>query len=188
MTQSSSGTRDPRHKAGDDESKLIRVGRVAGAFGVKGEVRITAFTEDARTLLNHPDLLREDGTPGLTVLSGRTQKDAIIARVAQIETPEAADAARGLYLYIPRNALPDLDEDEFYLTDLIGLSAVSPAGEALGRIKTVRDFGAGDLLEIQPPAGATWWVAFTREAVPEVRIAAREVVIDRPAETSERDA
>lgn len=166
---------------------LIRVGRVAGAFGVKGEVRITAFTEDAATLLKHPNLLREDGTPGLTVLSGRKQKDSVIVRAAEIDTPEAADAARGLYVHIPREALPTLDEDEFYLTDLIGLRAVSPSGEALGRIKTVRDFGAGDLLEIQPPAGATWWVAFTREAVPEIRIAAGEVVIDRPAETSERE-
>lgn len=166
---------------------LIRVGRLAGAFGVKGEVRITAFTEDAATLLKYPTLLREDGTVGLTVLSGRAQKDSVIARVAEIDTPETADAARGLYLHIPRDALPDLDEDEFYLTDLIGLSVVSPAGEPLGRIKTVRDFGAGDLLEIQPPAGATWWVAFTRATVPEVRIAAGEVVVDRPAETSERD-
>lgn len=171
-----------------DPKSLIRVGRVAGAFGVKGEVRITAFTEDAKTLLAHKTLLREDGTAGLTIQSGRVQKDAVIARVAEIETPEAADAMRGLYLYISRDALPEPAEDEFYLTDLIGLSAVSPTGEALGRIKTVRDFGAGDLLEIQPPAGATWWVAFTREAVPTVDIAKGEVVIDRPAETSERDA
>ena len=169
------------------DRNLIRVARVAGAFGVKGEVRISAFTEDPKTLLAHKTLLREDGAPGLTLLSGRAQKDNLIARVEGIETPEAADAMRGLQLYIPRDALPEPDEDEFYLSDLVGLAAVSPTGEPLGRIKTVRDFGAGDILEIQPPAGASWWVAFTKEAVPTVDIEGGKVVVDRPAETSEKD-
>ena len=170
------------------DRNLIRVARVAGAFGVKGEVRISAFTEDPKTLLAHKTLLKEDGSPGLTVISGRAQKDNLIARVEGVETPEAADALRGLQLYIPRADLPAPAEDEFYLTDLIGLAAVSPTGEALGRIKTVRDFGAGDLLEIQPPAGATWWVAFTRDAVPTVDIAGGKVVVDRPSEVSEKEA
>lgn len=169
------------------DQTLIRVARVAGAFGVKGEVRISAFTEDPKTLLAHKALLKADGSPGLTLLSGRAQKDNLIARVEGIETPEAADALRGLQLFIPRDALPEPEEDEFYLTDLIGLAAVSPTGEALGRIKAVRDFGAGDILEIQPPAGQTWWVAFTRDAVPTVDIAGGKVVVDRPAETSERE-
>ena len=95
------------------DRNLIRVARVAGAFGVKGEVRISAFTEDPKTLLAHKTLLREDGAPGLTLLSGRAQKDNLIARVEGIETPEAADAMRGLQLYIPRDALPEPDDDEF---------------------------------------------------------------------------
>ena len=161
-----------------ETKSLIRVASVAGAFGVKGEVRISAFTEDPKTLLAHKTLLREDGAPGLTLLSGRAQKDNLIARVEGIETPEAADAMRGL---------PEPDEDEFYLSDLVGLAAVSPTGEPLGRIKTVRDFGAGDILEIQPSAGASWWVAFTKEAVPTVDIKGGKVVVDRPAETSEKD-
>jgi 16S rRNA processing protein RimM len=169
------------------DKPLIRVARVAGAFGVKGEVRISAFTEDPKTLLTHKALLKEDGSPGLTLLSGRAQKDNLIARVEGVETPEAADALRGLQLYIPRDALPEPEEDEFYLSDLIGLSAVSPTGEALGRIKAVRDFGAGDILEIQPPAGQTWWVAFTRNAVPTVDIKGGKVVVDRPTEVSEKE-
>jgi 16S rRNA processing protein RimM len=169
------------------DRQLIRVARVAGAFGVKGEVRISAFTEDPKTLLAHKSLLKEDGAPGLTLVSGRAQKDNLIARVEGVETPEAADAMRGLNLYIPRDALPEPEEDEFYLTDLIGLSAVSPTGEALGRIKAVRDFGAGDILEIQPPAGQTWWVAFTRDAVPTVDIKGGKVVVDRPTEVSEKE-
>ena len=163
-------------------SRLILVGRIAGAFGVKGEVRITAYTEAPETLLAFKTLLDKDGKPALTLQSGRPHKDGVVARVAELATKEDADAARGRQLFVPRSSLPEPDEDEFYLTDLIGLSAVSPDGEPLGRVKAVRDFGAGDVLEIQPPSGASWWVAFTLEAAPEVRIADGELVVVRPPE------
>ncbi len=168
-------------------SRLIRVGRVAGAFGVKGEVRITAFTEKPGALLAFRTLLREDGSPGLTLLSGREQKGSVVGRAGEIASKEAADALRGLFLYVPRDILPEPDEDEFYLADLIGLKALSPDGATLGVVKSVRDFGAGDILEIQPADGASWQVAFTLTNVPQVRIAAGEIIIDRPAETSERE-
>ena len=170
-----------------ESTRLIKVGRVAGAFGVKGEVRITAFTEDPKALIKFGALLREDGSPGLTVAAGRAQKGAVVVRVDDITTPEQADALRGLQLFVPREIFPEPDEDEFYLADLIGLAAVAPDGKPLGRIKSVRDFGAGDILEIQPPTGSSWFVAVTRETVPEVRLAAGEVVVDRPSEVSDKD-
>ncbi|MBS0297208.1 MAG: 16S rRNA processing protein RimM [Proteobacteria bacterium] len=169
--------------ASDPKDRLIQVGRVAGGFGVRGEVRITAFTEDPLALKAYGTLLREDGSTGLTLQSARAAKGGIIARVKEIETKEQADALRGLRLYVPRSALPEPDEDEFYLTDLIGLAVVTPEGESLGRIKSVQDFGAGDILEIDPGGGRpTWYLGFTRENVPEVRIAEGRVVAVRPTE------
>jgi 16S rRNA processing protein RimM len=161
---------------------LILVGRVAGAFGVRGEVRITAFTAEPLALLDYRTLTREDGSPGLTLSSGRAAKGGIVARAAEVETREQAEALRGLRLYIPRDVFPEPEEDEFYVTDLIGLSVETPAGEPLGRVKAVQDFGAGDLLEIQPPEGASWYLPFTREAVPEVRLAEGKVVAVPPEE------
>jgi len=162
---------------------LIQVGRVAGAFGVRGEVRITSFTAEPLALLDYKDLKREDGSVGLTLTSGRPAKGGIVARAKEIETREQAEALRGLKLYIPRAALPEPDEDEFYVTDLVGLAVVDPAGEPLGRIKAVQDFGAGDLLEVSPAeGGATWYLPFTREAVPEVRLADGVVVGVKPDE------
>ena len=166
---------------------MIRVGRVAGAFGVKGEVKITAFTDKAKTLLDYGELVREDGSPGLTLLSGRAQKNEVVARARQVATREEAEALRGLHLYVSRDRLPEPEEDEFYLADLIGLAAVSPAGEPLGVVLQVRDFGAGDVLEIKPDGGPSWFVAFSLQAVPEVRLAAGQIVVDRPLETSERE-
>jgi 16S rRNA processing protein RimM len=162
---------------------LILVGRVAGAFGVKGEVRITAYTAEPMALVGYRDLKRENGQPGLTLTGGRPTKGGIIVRAREVETREQAEALRGLRLYIPRDVLPEPVEDEFYVTDLVGLSVETPDGEPLGRIKTVQDFGAGDLLEVQPENGASWWLPFTRESVPEVRIAEGKVVAVRPEET-----
>jgi 16S rRNA processing protein RimM len=166
---------------------LILVGQVGGAFGVRGEVRITAYTESPMALLNYRDLKQADGSPGLTLLAARPSKSGVVARAKEIASPEQANALRGLKLYVPREVLPEPDEDEFYLADLIGLEARSPDGVAIGRVKAVQDFGAGDLLEITPAdGGASWWIAFTRETVPEVRIAEGLVVIDRPAETGDQ--
>jgi 16S rRNA processing protein RimM len=161
--------------------RLILVGRVAGAFGVRGEVRLTSLTAEPQALLDYRTLVREDGTQGLTLLSGRLAPNGLIVRAREIETREAAEALKGLGLYIPRSRLPPPDEDEFYLADLIGLAALSPAGEALGRVKAVSNFGAGDLLEIAPAdGGPTWLTPFTREAVPDVRVAEGVVVVVQP--------
>lgn len=161
---------------------LILVGRVAGAFGVRGEIRITSYTAEPLALLDYKTLTREDGSPGLTLASARPAKGGIVARAAEVATREEAEALRGLRLYVPRDALPEPDEDEFYVTDLIGLPVESPDGEPLGRIKAVQDFGAGDLLEIQPPEGASWYLPFTREAVPDVRLAEGKVIGIKPEE------
>lgn len=164
--------------------KLIQVGRVSGAFGVRGEVRITAFTEDPLSLVKFKTLLREDGSHALTLQGGRVAKDGVITRCPEIASKEAADALRGLKLFVAREALPEpQDEDEFYLTDLIGLSVATPEGAGLGRVKAVQNFGAGDILEIEPGAGrATVFIPFTRACVPQVLIAEGRIVVVPPVE------
>jgi 16S rRNA processing protein RimM len=168
--------------------KLILVARVAGAFGVKGEVRISTYTENPLAVLNYRSLLREDGQPALTLLSGRSFKGGVIARAKEIDTKEQADRLRGLKLFIERAALPPPDEDEFYLADLIGVQAVAPDGAALGTVKALQDFGAGDLLEIDPgPGRPSWYLPFTRECVPDIDLAAGRLTAVRPPETADRD-
>jgi 16S rRNA processing protein RimM len=167
-------------------AKLILVAQVAGAFGVRGEVRLTAFTEDPLAMLDYGVLLNAAGAPVLTMKTGRAVKGAVIGEADEIATREQAEAMRGLKLYIDRSALPPAeDEDEFYLVDLIGLEVVSPAGEPLGRVKFVANFGAGDLLEIAPatPGEASWYAPFTKAVVPGIDLAAGRIVVDRPPET-----
>ncbi|MFZ5670267.1 MAG: ribosome maturation factor RimM [Pseudomonadota bacterium] len=163
--------------------RLIAVGRVAGAFGVRGEVRISAFTEEPLALARYRELKRQDGSPGLTILSAREAKGGVVARCREVETREQADALRGLRLYVPRSALPEPDEDEFYLADLIGLAVETPEGRPLGRVRSVQDFGAGDILEIAPAEGGpTWYLEFTRRNVPQVDLAGGRLTAVRPGE------
>ena len=163
--------------------RLLLIGRVAGAFGVRGELRITSFAADPLSLLSYGELKREDGTPSLTLTAGRAAKGGLVARAREVETRDEAEALRGLRLYIARQDLAEPDEDEFYLADLIGLEARDLGGAAVGTVKTVENFGAGDLVEIVPAAGGpSFWLPFTHEAVPEVKIAEGWISIDPPAE------
>ena len=105
-----------------------------------------------------------------------------IARAREVGSKEDADALKGLELFAPRSALPDPEEDEFYVADLIGLEAVDPEGVRLGKVTAAPNFGAGDLLEVRPDAGASWLVAFTLENAPEVDMAGGRIVVVRPPE------
>lgn len=166
---------------GDEKHNLIFVAQVGAAHGVRGEVKVTTFTADPMALAAYKTLMRQDGSPALTIASARPAKDGLVARLKGVDDRNAAEALRGLKLYISRDSLPEPEEDEFYLADLIGLSVETAEGELLGKVKTVQDFGAGDLLEIQPRAGATWWLPFTREAVPQVLIAQGKLIAAPPA-------
>lgn len=164
------------------EKSLLEIARVAGSFGVRGEVRVTAYSEDPLALKKYGPLLRQDGSVALTLTAARLHKGGLVVRAREVETKEQADMLRGLRLYVPRSALPPPDEDEFYLADLIGLEARAPDGTVLGKVKAVQDFGAGDILEIQPPAGASWYLPFTKEAAPELHIADGWLLVVRPVE------
>ena len=173
--------------------RLVLVGRVAGAFGVKGEMRLSAYTADPMALLAYRTLVREDGSQALTLAQARPARPGpanaeLIVRAAEVLTREAAEALRGVRLFVPRHALPEPEADEFYLTDLIGLAAVTPEGETLGRVKAVLNHGADDILEIDPGEGrATRLFPFTREVAPEVGIAEGRLTVIPPVETGEAE-
>lgn len=173
--------------SGDD--KYILVAQIGGAFGVKGEVKITAYTADAQALKAYSPLLDAKGQPALTIISARPDKHGLVAKVKELVTKEEADAARGRKLYIHRDQLPEPDEDEFYLTDLVGLEGRDADDKVIGKVKSVQNFGADDMLEITPAEGGpTWYLPFTKAATPEIKVAEGWLRIIRPVETSERDA
>jgi 16S rRNA processing protein RimM len=135
----------------------VALAAIAGAHGISGEVRLKLFAESADSLRRHKQVRAGDRLLTLLALKGdRTP----IARFAEIADRNAAEALRGSLLTVPRSALPPLEEGEYYHADLIGLACESSAGEPLGKVVAVEDFGAGDLLEIEKPDGRRTMVPF----------------------------
>ena len=160
---------------------LILVGAFGNAVGLKGEVRLASFTEIPEAIADFAPLLTEDGR-AFEITSIRAQTKGLVARVKGITTREAAEKLKGLALYVPREALPEPEEGEYYHTDLIGLKAELISGEPLGEVIAVQNFGAGDLLEIQLASEKrTVFVPFTNDIVPEVDLAAGKLTVDPPA-------
>ena len=136
-------------------AERVLVGMIAGAHGVRGEVRIRSFTDDPAAVAAYGPLSDESGQRrfALTVI-GRS-KGGVIARLQGVADRTAAEALKGLRLYVPRSALPAPAADEYYRVDLIGLRVELADGTSFGRITDVQNYGAGDLLEIERPDGAT---------------------------------
>ena len=159
----------------------VCVGTIAGAFGVRGEVRLKSFCAEPTDIAAYGPLTTEDGSRSFEITLTRPVKTGFAARLSGVPTKEAADALRGTRLYAPRAALPSLPDDEFYHADLIGLTALDTGGATLGKVAAVLNHGAGDLLELRG-AGlkGSVLVPFTRAAVPTVDLAAGRVIIDPP--------
>ena len=143
-------------------ARPVTLAVIIGAHGVGGEVRLKVFAESLDRLKTHKSF--NDGA--LTLKSVR-EGNQIIARFVEIPDRTMAERMRGTELTVPRNALPPLGEGEYYHADLIGLPVVSDAGEDLGRVVAVENFGAGDVLEIEKPDGKRFMVPMTADAVPE---------------------
>lgn len=163
----------------------ICLGVIAGAHGVRGLVRIKSFTEAAEDLTAYGPLSDEAGARRFELTVTGRAKDALLARVEGITDRDQAQALKGTRLYVARDALPALDEEEtYYHADLIGLAAEDRAGRPLGKVRAVHNFGAGDLLELDGGLdGPPFLLAFTKAAVPVVDLAAGRIVVEPPDET-----
>lgn len=147
-----------------DAHRPVTLAAIAGAHGVRGEVRLKLFGEGAEALRAFS--VFDAGGAKLTLKSVRPANQGAVATFAEIADRSAAEALRGTILTVPRSALPPLGEGEYYHHDLIGLPCVSTDGTAIGHVAAVENFGAGDILEIEKPGGKRFMVPMTAQAVP----------------------
>jgi 16S rRNA processing protein RimM len=160
----------------------ICVARIGAAHGVRGAVKLWTFTEDPFAVKDYGPLSTKDGARQFEVTSAREARDHLVATFKGVTTRDEAERLNGIELYIPREKLPATENDEYYHADLIGLAAVTTANEPLGRVVAIHNFGAGDIIEIAPPAGATILLPFSNAVVPTVDIPGGRVVIELPEE------
>jgi 16S rRNA processing protein RimM len=160
----------------------ICVARIGAAHGVRGAVKLWTFTEDPLAVKRYGPLVTRDGARSFEVATAREAKGHLVATLKGVATREEAERLNGLELYIARDKLPEPDPDEYYHADLIGLAAVNAAGEPLGRVIAIHNFGAGDIIEVAPSDGATMLLPFTNAVVPTVDLEGGRVVIELPDE------
>jgi len=159
----------------------VCLGQIGAAHGVRGEVRLRSFTSDPAAITDYGPLETEDGRV-FEIETLRPAKDHFVVRLSGIRDRDAASALANTKLYVPRERLPETDEpDEFYHADLIGLAVIDLAGNKLGTVVAVHNFGAGDLIEVRTDAGNnTELVPFDTTHVPAVDIASGKIVVDPP--------
>jgi 16S rRNA processing protein RimM len=166
---------------GSPKSARIRLGRISGAHGIRGEVLIHAHTATPEDIGAYGPLSDASGARAFAIESVRVTAKGVVARLAGVADRTAAEALQGVELYVDRDQLPAAAEGEFYHADLIGLAAVDAEGRHIGEIVAVQNYGAGDLLEIRlAGSGKTELVPFTEAFVPEVDVKAKRVVIILP--------
>jgi 16S rRNA processing protein RimM len=166
----------------------VLMASIGGPHGTKGEVRVKAFGDDPMTLDQYGSLYAKDGRK-FKVMRMRPSKTVLIVKFKGVNFRDEAQALNGIELYVDRSMLPDdMDEDEFYVTDLVDCQAVDTDGEPIGKVLAVVNFGAGDLIEIQQTGSdQTLMLEFSRQNVPEVDLVEKVITVQLPEEVSERD-
>jgi 16S rRNA processing protein RimM len=127
---------------------MVLVGAITGAHGIRGEVKLKSFTEDPSAIAAYSPLETAKGAR-IEIVRVRPQKDGFLAILKGVTDRNAAEALKGTELFVPRARLPEPEEDEVYVHDLIGLPVHLNDGSLLGEIVGVADYGAGDLIDVK---------------------------------------
>lgn len=165
------------------DEKLICVGKISRAHGVRGQVKIQTFTEYSDAISEFKVLYNRLGDKQFNIAIHGHVKDSLIASVNGISNRDEANKLGGTELYIYRSDLPDIEEDsEYYHEDLISMEVrYADSGRAFGKVVNVENFGAGDLIEILPAGGQrTEFYGFTERSFPEINTKEGYITIDIP--------
>ena len=163
-----------------ERARTICVGRIVGAHGVRGIVRVQSHTANPDDLTAYGALSDKSGARSFALTVTGHVKGLLLARVDGVDDRNSAEALRGTDLHIAREALPPTEGDEYYHIDLLGLRAENEDGATIGRVSAIHDHGAGPIVEIQPAEGPSTLIPFTREHVPAVDIEAGRMIVAPP--------
>ena len=158
----------------------ICLGVITGAHGVKGRLKVKSFTDDPADIGAYGSLTDETGERVFEVDVTGHSGQSLIVSLSGVRGRDAATALKGMKLFAPRAVLPEAGPDEYYDADLVGLAVEGIAGEPMGTVKALHNFGAGNIIEVQPESGPSVMLPFNRAGVPEIDIAGGRVVVDPP--------
>jgi len=138
----------------------ICLGKIIGVHGVRGNLKIKAYTDDPAALGNYGPVSLDDGRQLTLKVKTVTPKGPVIASASEVTDRNDADLLKGMDLFIARDALPAIGSDELYHADLIGMAVSTGDGDEIGTFIGLHDFGAGELAEIRPETGPTFMLPF----------------------------
>lgn len=171
----------------------VLLAKIGAPHGVRGELRVTSFTQDPMAIGDYGSLTSKDGRR-FTVSKSRPAKNVLVVSFKEVQNRNDAEAVRGLELFIERDNFPEnADDHEFYINDLIGMHIFDTQEQLVGRVHAIPNFGAGDLLEIAPSlengrfGHNTYFLDFTKANVPDIDFDKKTITIVIPNEISERD-
>jgi 16S rRNA processing protein RimM len=169
-------------------SRDVLLGVVIGAQGLKGEVKVKTFTETPETIARYGALHVKDGRSFRVTSSRAPKDDVIVVQFEGVSDRNAAEALKGLELHVRREVLPKPAAQEFYQADLIGLRADDEEDRFIGKVVSIHNYGAGDVIEIARDDGSTVLLPFSKSFVPQVEIENGRIVVAVPEEvgTDER--
>ena len=167
--------------------KDVLLAAVIGAQGLKGAVKVKLFTETPEALTKYGPLSDTRGKRYEIIACRPGKPGEAVISFAGITDRNQAEALKGAELFVPRAALPQTAEEEFYHADLIGLEAQDSEGRVLGKVAAIHNYGAGDVIEITRPDGDNVLLAFTRETVPTIDIPGGRIVVAVPEDDEDND-
>jgi 16S rRNA processing protein RimM len=167
---------------------FVQIGFIRGAHALKGHVSVHVFSDNEEALSEYGPVYDATGTKTFEFTVTGIKQGDYLCTLPGVTDRNASEALKGTKLFLPNDALPETEEDEFYIKDLIGLTALHADGTTLGKIKNVTDFGAHDALEIEfvhdghqeLASPQTEFILFTKQNVPELNIAAGTLLVDVP--------
>ncbi|MEO1017753.1 MAG: ribosome maturation factor RimM [Pseudomonadota bacterium] len=159
---------------------FVQVAEIIGAHGIRGALKIRCMIDDPEALPDLNPMLDCYGNRLFDLARTGSSRGNLVAIATGIADRNQAKALHGVGLYVPRDRLPVPDDDEFFATDLVGLTAVDPKGHALGSVKAVFDFGAGDIIELERGSEDSIMLPFTKDICPDVDIEAGTLTVDMP--------
>ncbi|HTZ80624.1 MAG TPA: ribosome maturation factor RimM [Stellaceae bacterium] len=163
-----------------DPDRRVLMGVITAAHGIKGAVKVMSYAATPEDIAAYGPLEDQGGARRFSLALVGKVRGALLAEIEGVTDRTAAEKLRGTRLYLPRSALPDLAEGEFYWDDLVGLRAELRDGAVLGRVKAVHDYGAGASLEVEREGGGVVMVPFSTRVVPVVELERGRLVIDPP--------
>ena len=168
-----------------EPDRLVLVGAFGAPQGVRGEIRVKSFTGEASAIGAYGALTDAGRLHAFAFERMRALKDdMLVVKVKGVDTREAAAALTGIEIFARRDQLPAPNADEFYYDDLVGLEAVTREGKRLGRVASLMNYGAGDILEVTPDGGdEALLLPFTKNVAPVIDFEAGRIVIEPPRET-----